>query len=164
MPRSQIIIANTWPDTPSRSLSLATFPFTFGKMFFSAWCPAHCVCWWWLRLLFVGRICKFTNCPKPGLLLRKSKSEYKTYRNIKLSVSQYFREYIRDTCIIICRRQNSSSGCWQCREGWREGLTPSGWSGRRQEGSVSWSICAHSACFCRVFSQECLPNNWTGFS
>ena len=37
-------------------------------------------------------------------------------------------------------------------------------SGRSQEGSVSWAICAYLACFGRVFSQECLPNNWTGCS
>ena len=56
----------------------------------------------------------------------------------------------------------SFSLCGQCREGWWEGLTPSGWSGRCQEGSVSWAICAYSACFGRVFSQECLPSNWSG--
>ena len=50
------------------------------------------------------------------------------------------------------------------RPGRLEGPTPSGWSGRRQEGSVSWAICAHLACFSRVYSQGSLPNNWNGCS
>ena len=62
------------------------------------------------------------------------------------------------------KRQKSSSWCGQCREWMWEGPTPSGWSGKHQEGSVSWAICAHLASFGCVFSQECLPNNWTGCS
>ena len=31
-----------------------------------------------------------------------------------------------------------------------------------QEGSVSRAICAHLACFSRVYSQESQPNNWNG--
>ena len=35
-----------------------------------------------------------------SIVEKKELSEYKTYKNIKLSVSQYFREYFWDTCII----------------------------------------------------------------
>ena len=35
-----------------------------------------------------------------SIVEKKERSEYKTYRNKKLSVSQHFREYFRDTCIF----------------------------------------------------------------
>ena len=57
---------------------------------------------------------------------------------------------------------SSSVQCGQCREGWWEGPTPSGWSGRRQEGSILWANCTRLACFSGVFSCKCLPVNWNG--
>ena len=54
----------------------------------------------------------------------------------------------------ICLRTSVREGRW-------EGPTPSGWSGRCQEGSVSWAICTHLACFSHVFSLECLETGLT---
>ena len=34
-----------------------------------------------------------------------------------------------------CKRQESSTQCGNCREGWWDCLTPLGWSGSHQEGS-----------------------------